>query len=670
MNGHSLLPEAFHGWHQIQESLSRLTGLEFALYAEDATPLGMVSGESPFCRAIRRSGMDGSFCGGQCGNFIREACSSPGLKIFQCSSGQHAFAINLREECGVGLVIAGGKTFEDREEYEKAVALIRQMGGKVSLTGKHKYRFIGKRRLREVVGLVQRAAVQHFQNSSQKYAYQLKHNRHLALLENASLMSHAKDQPELAETLLRNLAMLFDGGCAVMKVNNGQYGASTRYEYGEQYEDPEGLGRPVEDIALRARRKQAEVFVASDPRDLAIAGLPESIKSVVVLPFTCKTEVSGTVCLINSSATKEDLPFLKAYIQQNASLLENITLRESVKERLDSLRKVVRLAVSLGSLKSPDEIFRQIFEGSVEMLRAERASLMLINDKSEELVIKLSKGLDREMMDRLKLKPGEGIAGRVAALGSPIIVQDIERDSRISMMKRPEYKTKSFISLPLKVDGRTIGVINLSDKISGEVFSNDDLDVLTDFADTASFALERAVLNRRADELKETAMNDSLTGLSNQRYFEERLAQEIDRSKRARAQFSVAIMDADDFGRFNMKWGSQAGDSALKGLSVALRGAVRANDIVGRLRDDKFAIIFQDTEIRRAHAFADRLRQTIADSTFGGNKLTVSIGISGYPKDGETVGDLLAKAFRAVSRAKELGKNRTVKARRQKGEAA
>src|SRR3989338_7577065 len=156
------------------------------------------------------------------------------------------------------------------------------------------------------------------------------------------------------------------------------------------------------------------------------------------------------------------------------------------------------------------------------MVRKPTFNGILINDfvlyRGRFFLAKASKGIDKNILGNIKVKIGEGISGEVMEKGSPVIVRDVESES-FARKNSPRYKTKSFISIPLKVGFRTIGVINISDKITGAVFSEEDLQMLLSFASYASIALERGTYYRMTEDLKKISVTDALTELFNRRYF-------------------------------------------------------------------------------------------------------------------------------------------------------
>ncbi len=495
------LPEACQGWQQIQDALSRLTGLEFALYNGEGMPVGMASGESPFCRSIRRGGTDGTFCESRCGRRIREAAGGEDVVSFKCDSGQNIFLIPVSQGDS-RLVISGGKTFSGRDDYKKAIRMIKAAGGKVSLTGRHRYRFIGKRRLADVVELVRNTARQHFNLSLQKSAYQLRYSRQAALLESAGLLYGEHVLSDIAGTLLRSVVTLFDADTASL-IFYGEEDAFPQAHYiaGEQAEAVRKAGETLEKGVLAVLGDSGGEHVpVKQAGKVAALGLPGEMAPILIVPLRRSRHVLGALCLYGADLRVEDLPALRTYVAQCAAVMENQRLRVRLEDKVEKLRTLVGIGARMNELKDRGELVNFIFEQSAELLQAERGSLMLLNHKTDELIVEVSRGLSEEMGRNLRIKPGQGIAGRVAKDGAPMVVDDLEKTLAIS--KRPDYRTKSFISLPLKSEGRVIGVINLSDKFSGNVFSHEDLELIAGLISQASAALEKARLALSLEELK------------------------------------------------------------------------------------------------------------------------------------------------------------------------
>lgn len=124
-----------------------------------------------------------------------------------------------------------------------------------------------------------------------------------------------------------------------------------------------------------------------------------------------------------------------------------------------------------------------------EMLELQTCSVMLYDDIIGDLTIKSSWGLSDDIVNQTILKTGDKIAGQVALNGEPLFVEDIETDLSGSHKNNPRYNSNSFISLPLRINDKTTGVINLSNKGNGRPFSKTDFEIASLIGERLSYFL-------------------------------------------------------------------------------------------------------------------------------------------------------------------------------------
>src|SRR6267378_6179460 len=159
--------------------------------------------------------------------------------------------------------------------------------------------------------------------------------------------------------------------------------------------------------------------------------------------------------------------------------------------------------------------------------------------------------------------------------------------------------------------GRKIGVLNLTDKMSGEPFNEVDLSLLDLVGPQIAIALERAEWQERATQFQLMSITDPLTGLLNRRYLEERLTEELNRSHRYNYSMSCLMIDIDDFKDYNDQNGHQAGDVALQITAHALKGALRSADVASRYGGEEFCILLPQTNLAEGGVIAERIRERI-----------------------------------------------------------
>lgn len=138
---------------------------------------------------------------------------------------------------------------------------------------------------------------------------------------------------------------------------------------------------------------------------------------------------------------------------------------------------------------------------SVQVMGAKASSLMLLEKESGELIFRTTWG-GKEKIKELRLKVGEGIAGRVAKTGKPLLIKDVKRNPRFSSRfdQTTGFKTKSILCVPLKIKDRIIGVVEVLNKIEGS-FSKEDMRVFSALASQAAVAIDNARLYTELEAL-------------------------------------------------------------------------------------------------------------------------------------------------------------------------
>jgi diguanylate cyclase (GGDEF)-like protein len=318
------------------------------------------------------------------------------------------------------------------------------------------------------------------------------------------------------------------------------------------------------------------------------------------------------------------------------------------------------------SCADPGKTYNSIVSNSKELLQSERASILVLNENSNELILKAASGLATDPAKVGPIRVGEGVSGHVIDSGKPLIVTDLRREGRTPAAPERRYKTNSFISYPIIIGGRKVGVLNVTDKSGGRAFDEVDLGLLEIIGPQVALALERAEWQERATEFQLMSITDPLTALPNRRYLEERLMEELNRSKRYDYSMSFLMIDIDDFKAYNDKNGHQAGDLALQIAAHCLKGALRSADVASRYGGEEFCILLPQTGIVEAGAIADRIRQRVSTTHFPHGKsqplgrVTVSIGVSTFSPMVNTSENIIAAADRALYQAKNMGKDRIV----------
>jgi len=348
----------------------------------------------------------------------------------------------------------------------------------------------------------------------------------------------------------------------------------------------------------------------------------------------------------------------EAPVEERRAQRESFTGLDRRAPFADSIRRFVEQI----DASDPTQIYESILAQSADLVRAERGSLWLYDENANELTIKAARGIPQSISEIESIRIGQGIAGSVVSAGQPI-VSTIDALGRRSIPER-RYKTASFISYPISIGQRKIGLLNVADKAGGGLYGEADLAAIDLVAPQIALALERASWQHRANQFQLMSITDPLTGLHNRRYLEARLSEELNRSKRYEFSMSFMMIDIDDFKLYNDRNGHQAGDRALEITAQCLRSTLRKADVASRYGGEEFSILLPQTTLKEAGAIADRLRRRIMRAKFPHSEsqplgaVTVSIGLSSLSPSIDTAEAIIRAADRALYHAKGHGKNR------------
>jgi diguanylate cyclase (GGDEF)-like protein len=178
--------------------------------------------------------------------------------------------------------------------------------------------------------------------------------------------------------------------------------------------------------------------------------------------------------------------------------------------------------------------------------------------------------------------------------------------------------------------------------------------------DITMYITTQVELREQKDNLRHLAHHDTLTGLPNRLLFLDRLSHALKLAKRLEQSIAILFLDLDHFKQINDSLGHSAGDFLLETIAKRLKSSVREVDTVARLGGDEFTIILEGYEhgiVGIVHKLIEEVSKVVE---YKDHKLytSVSIGISMYPKDGDSCESLLRNADAAMYKAKEVGRNR------------
>jgi diguanylate cyclase (GGDEF)-like protein len=290
-------------------------------------------------------------------------------------------------------------------------------------------------------------------------------------------------------------------------------------------------------------------------------------------------------------------------------------------------------------------------------MRAERSSLLVFDEKSNSLSAKAATGIRADIIKKERENLGERIARKVLQNGKPLVVEDVRKTEISAAPVEWNYKSSLFISYPILIGQRKIGVLNVTDRAEGENFSELDLEILNAVMPQLAVLMDSAVLKDKMGEFAQLSVTDSLTGLLNRLYLDERLPEEIRRSNREGFPMSFLMIDVDDFKSYNDNFGHAEGDKALKLVAHCLKDTLRGADVAARYGGEEFSILLPQTTSDEAKTIGERIREKVASTEFPNRQVTISVGVASCSNIICTAREIIKWADDALYEAKRRGRN-------------
>ncbi|MGR3174816.1 MAG: HD domain-containing phosphohydrolase [Candidatus Scalindua sp.] len=261
---------------------------------------------------------------------------------------------------------------------------------------------------------------------------------------------------------------------------------------------------------------------------------------------------------------------------------EHLTMaNKELVQRVNELATINEISKGITSILDMDKLLSLCLKEINEKLKVKHSSIMLIDEEGDGLIVKASHGYRSKQALGKTQKIDEGVAGRVVTERKPILVKDIRIDNRFNRSERPDYKTKSFVSAPLILGERILGVINIIDKVSGESFCEADVNLLCTIAGQVSVAVENARLYEALEKNCFNIVRSLAVSLEAKDQYTSGHSQRVTEYSSAMAN----IMDVSDKEKKTLRHAALLHDIGKIGISELILNKT------GKLNDSEFDII-------------------------------------------------------------------------------
>lgn len=338
-----------------------------------------------------------------------------------------------------------------------------------------------------------------------------------------------------------------------------------------------------------------------------------------------------------------------------ALLISRTRLFHETQYRASLLEQMAGQLTILTSDLRRTTLLPSLVESARGLLNAQRAALHLYDAQSGKMKCAYSVGLSNAYLDAMSEQFETSPDAESFREKKFVLIPDILRDERTntlrSIIAREQFRAYAVFALESEQD--SLGTLSLYWD-EPHAISSIDVAVGQLFAQRAAVMLQSASLYEQAAE---ESLTDALTGLPNRRYFDRRLTEECERSKRYRHSFALLMIDLDGFKAINDAFGHAIGDSVIQQVSTALTRVIRSSDMVARFGGDEFAVIVPEAGQEAAIRLAEKIKMTLAATKLHlpnntQKYVSACMGIAIYPVECDTAQSLFELADQRMFRAK------------------
>jgi len=241
-----------------------------------------------------------------------------------------------------------------------------------------------------------------------------------------------------------------------------------------------------------ARRMRADLpftpvilMTTEGSESLAVEAMRAGVVDYLTKPFEAEHLLAAVGRALSDSRRWKGMWKAQADAEESA---------RSLGKRLHELETLVMIGRTVTAMLDLDQVLKTVVEAAVRLTEAEEGSLLLVDEDSGDLYMRSSKNFDEEFARTFRVHTEDSLAGHVVASGQPVIL-----DERTPQKIKTSYLVHSLIYVPLRVRGKTIGVLGVDNRKAGRVFAQEDTMVMVAMADYAAIAVENAQLYHRSE---------------------------------------------------------------------------------------------------------------------------------------------------------------------------
>lgn len=342
-------------------------------------------------------------------------------------------------------------------------------------------------------------------------------------------------------------------------------------------------------------------------------------------------------------------------LEKERNMLESQAVRH--KRKLDQKTRLLEIFGQVAGTLSIDETLLALVFHLQSLFNSQVCVIFILDevDGHQQLFPEVADAPDTEYFRNLVLELGQEAPGWAVLHNKSVKIDD-----EVAVIDGQELRALPGQGASAMVVPLTTAVVHGAvylGRDEPDAYSPHEFNFLNEFCELASMAVGNALefKNRISRGLE-----DSVTGLYNGLFLEERTREEVRRGRRYTYPVSLLLVDVDGFNRITEQGDDEVAVEVLRQISAVIRSAIRETDVPARIEGDDFGILLVHSDRNNAFSIGERIRSEVEAREFGPNRLriSVSVGVAGTPHDASNDDQLRARATQALDNARGYGGNK------------
>ncbi len=639
-------------WQDFLTTLASTYGIFFQLMDSSGNIVSNTVNERTLCSYLSRFENSSLKCKEHCRDIPLQAVSEENIKRYNCYMGIECFAIPIDISKSEKGVILGGKVLTDIPYTEAYSEKCRQLGININevLNSLHELKFMKEKCIGAYIELIdnfaKKAALMEVDIS--EYAEKEKQFKRILSGINELHENDAIDR-EFLFSIIRTASEAFsvkDVSLIEKKGNNFESVADIRdyIDTGVMSGITLKSNSPLIEKIIETGKKP---LILDDSKLISELGIKWGAETISIVPVFKSHKLWGILLFFNfpdDSDTRENLRFFAENIEKT---IESIEVKNQLKLINHNKMQLNSMMEKFAKLSRIEELLNSVVSEISAFTKAGRVSVAIVNEETGKLELLAAKGLDESILKSSRFIDNNSISYRAFDSGTPIIVDDISRHEDFSQLAHSGCAGNAFMSLPLRHNGRAIGTLNVSEIEKLIVEDDEKYEWLKNRVKLMSLLIEKTILKKEVKGLKSKYI-DSDKGIYNKIYFHEFGKKRLENSRRNRRSDSVIVLN---FAKELEKISAEK-ETILNNIISDARREIRSSDIMALYDEESITFFLPDTDKNGALLFAKKMKSKVEDLLLffeqPGEDIKVSVGVSTFPEDGDSVTNLTLSAQRAL----------------------